>query len=512
MKAYGIFDGGGVKGAALAGCLAAAEEQGVRFLGFGGTSAGSIVATLASVGYTGKELGELLVDLEFNSLLDDGGDRLDLAKAQFEQISRALQGGLCNKLGAYFKARSLLKSLGAELGLYTGEPLKQFLAGRIKAKRPELSTHVDLTFEHLEQAKGLPLKIVASDLTNRKPAVFSRHQTEYGASVLDAVRASTGYPFVFRPVLKNDRSLVDGGLASNLPAFLFEEEFRETRVPAFAFDLVSAPTAAPTSYDLGRYCGDLLATALEASDELLRTVLQGVYHVPIPTPPGIATLDFRLSRDDRKRLFDAGYQEATSFLNGFAPIQRVKQAGYQLKELLRTEYGPPQRFAPVLYGLAKQIEKETGVRNVRAHVMLPTGRPTPTRIVVYGYGMDDDADFDLELPLEAGCSGLAWRDREIVIANLTESAANPEGWGMTREQHAKVPASRKSMMCVPIHREVLSGERDRPTPIGTLTVHTPTPLEKTGWVSESGEKRVAAGKAASIMMSWAYVLYHLLRR
>ncbi len=93
MKAYGIFDGGGVKGAALAGCLAAAEEQGVQFLGFGGTSAGSIVATLASVGYSGKELGELLVGLEFNTFLDDGGDRLDHARSQFEQISEAFRGG-----------------------------------------------------------------------------------------------------------------------------------------------------------------------------------------------------------------------------------------------------------------------------------------------------------------------------------------------------------------------------------------------------------------------------------
>jgi NTE family protein len=512
MKAYGIFDGGGVKGAALAGCLAAAEEQGVQFQGFGGTSAGSIVATLASVGYNGKELGEILVGLEFNTFLDDGGDRLDHARSQFEQISAALRGGWWSKLRACFKARLLLKSLGVELGLYAGEPLKRFLAEKIKEKRPELKSHVDLTFEHLEQARCLPLKIVASDLTTRKPAVFSRHQTEYGASVLDAVRASTSYPFVFRPVLKNDRSLVDGGLASNLPAFLFEKEFRTTRVPAFAFDLVLAPTAAPTNYDIGRYCGDLLATALEASDELLRVVLQGVHHVPVRTPPGIATLNFRLSRDDRQRLFDAGYQETTTFLNGFAPIQRVKQAGYRLKELLRTEYGPPQRFAPVLYGLAKQIEKETGVRNVRAHVMLPTGRPTSTRIVVYGYGMDDDADIDLELPLEAGCSGLAWRDREIVIADLVESAANPQAWGMTREQHAKVPSTRKSMMCVPIHRETVPGDAARPTPIGTLTVDSTTLLGKTGWVNESGEKRVAAGNVASIMMSWAYVLYHLLRR
>ena len=50
MDAYAVFSGGGVKGAAHAGCLNAAEQRGLRFKGFGGTSAGSIVALLASIG------------------------------------------------------------------------------------------------------------------------------------------------------------------------------------------------------------------------------------------------------------------------------------------------------------------------------------------------------------------------------------------------------------------------------------------------------------------------------
>jgi hypothetical protein len=41
MRANAIYAGGGVKGAALAGCLRAAEQQGVKFVGHGGTSAGA---------------------------------------------------------------------------------------------------------------------------------------------------------------------------------------------------------------------------------------------------------------------------------------------------------------------------------------------------------------------------------------------------------------------------------------------------------------------------------------
>ena len=50
MQAYAVFDGGGVKGAALAGCLKAAQESKIEFVGFGGSSAGSIVALLATAG------------------------------------------------------------------------------------------------------------------------------------------------------------------------------------------------------------------------------------------------------------------------------------------------------------------------------------------------------------------------------------------------------------------------------------------------------------------------------
>jgi predicted nucleic acid-binding protein len=50
-----------------------------------------------------------------------------------------------------------------------------------------------------------------------------------------------------------------------------------------------------------------LFAALEASDELMRRVLRGIHYVPILTPLGIDTLDFGLSRDKRKLLFDTGY-------------------------------------------------------------------------------------------------------------------------------------------------------------------------------------------------------------
>jgi NTE family protein len=511
MKAYGIFAGGGVKGAALAGCLAAAQSRGIEFLGYGGTSAGSIVALLAAVGYSGQELEPILVkELDFQKLLDDGGAALNGAKGKFNAIQKAMRaGGMRGKLkqlkALNLTAPGLVKSLGGELGLYHGDPLIEFLRNKVVQKKPNLNGQDSITFEALHQAGCLPLKVVATDITNRCPAVFGRGMTAYGDSALLAVRASAGYPFAFRPVVVAGRLLVDGGLSSNLPAFLFDKEYGQTRVPAFAFDLLT-PGSGDTTYDLIRFAQDLLETVLGASDQLLRSVLRGIHYVPVKVPAGISTLDFNLPEQKRDQLFKYGEVAAHRFFDSFPPLQRAKVAGGRLQLQLQNEYGSPQYFVPVLHALAKEIEANSHAQDVRAHIMLPTGREPPTRIVVYHYGMDRDTDSDFELDEEAGCSGQAWRTRKPAIANLEDAARDPGPWGMTPQQHGKVPSNRKSMLSVPIHRELHPGEEGSPAPVGTLSVDSTTPLEHTGWIEKMGGEAVGQGKVVGIMMRWAYII------
>ena len=55
-EVYGVFEGGGVRGTALVGGVAAAEEHGITFRAVAGTSAGAIVASLVAVGYNASEM------------------------------------------------------------------------------------------------------------------------------------------------------------------------------------------------------------------------------------------------------------------------------------------------------------------------------------------------------------------------------------------------------------------------------------------------------------------------
>src|SRR5207237_166983 len=50
------FSGGGAKGIVHVGALKALEERSVRFVGLSGTSAGSIVATLAAAGFRADDI------------------------------------------------------------------------------------------------------------------------------------------------------------------------------------------------------------------------------------------------------------------------------------------------------------------------------------------------------------------------------------------------------------------------------------------------------------------------
>jgi len=88
MKAYAILSGGGVKGAALAGCVAAAKDMKVEFVGYGGTSAGAIVALLGACGCDANKLRHIAVhQLDFQALLDDKGKELTRVKELVKTIN-----------------------------------------------------------------------------------------------------------------------------------------------------------------------------------------------------------------------------------------------------------------------------------------------------------------------------------------------------------------------------------------------------------------------------------------
>lgn len=491
MKAYAVFDGGGVKGAALAGALKAAQDSNIEFVGYGGTSAGGIVALLATVGYSGHDLEKVMTTkLSLASVAKEIRQplsSLDEIRKEFE--TPGFFTGLRLR-----KHRGLLQGLAANLGFYDGVTLMQEIFKLVRDKHEGLNQH--FTFQDLANLGLPPLKIVASDLGRREPVVFSNAgDDESNGPVLDAVRASMSYPFAFRPVRSGSRLLVDGGLCSNLPVFLFDKERATDRLPLLAFDLVQKRDFDDGNYDLKKLCGSMLDTALEAGDFLMRRSSSDVYHIKITVPSDVHALDFDLDENRLAALFTKGSADTHEYIQReLAPWQ---QAGNEIEQL-QARHAPQEDVEFLLGQFACQLERETKLTFVRTHVMLPTSYAT--RVVVYHFGMTNDADQDLELAEDAGCSGRCWTTRKSAYADLADAATgdNHVKWKMTRPQQAKVRRDRKTMVSIPIFAP---GSEEQL--IGVLSA------DSDAWVNPEGDSNEIE-KILSLGQQWAIVLTHVL--
>jgi NTE family protein len=504
-KAYAILDGGGVKGAALAGCLKAAEQLGLKFVGYGGTSAGAIVALLAALGYDGNELKHITVDeIEFTTFLDDGGTALNQLQnlaASLSDTWRDVNGRTSKILAAAATARTAFthrKMLGGvlkDLGLYDAHRLSTFLRQKIVAKIPDLEDTEPITFRHLAE-RGLPkLRIVSADLHTRSARV---HSVENGAghSVINAVRASMSYPFVFRPVDADGNQQVDGGISSNLPLSIFQIERIADQLPIVAFDLIAPRKEPPSPYSFGNFCGDMMATALESGEHLILDIMTGVHLVRVRIPEGIDTLDFSISREKRAQLFTTG--EAATF-SYFTKQPQWAQAD-TMAEWIQAQYAPEVLVVPILRAIAKEIQAASSAANVRTAVILPTGHGT--QMVAYTYNYENDNDSDLEFDLRA--EGFS---EKIVYIDLEKTDLRTL-WGLKREQKNKPRPDRKVIMHIPIFDRPLANSIGVKRSVnGLLSIDTSTPNKDLDWMTEVNKEPIVRA-----MQLWAEVFAKLLLR
>jgi NTE family protein len=572
MKANVVLAGGGAKGAVLAGCVNAAITKGVLPAGFGGTSAGAIVAFLAAIGYRGDALRSLVVDTTLADLLDDGGAAIDGITRDLGWLGTRLAAGTDLGIGGllglvagvgWCEGSALVRDLGraiarwprsilarcpglagfrpppqselpqrwtpirvtrllvTRLGLHDGRALRRWLADRIVerglATADEAAT---LTFAELAEKPGcVPLRVVATDARSRRPVVFG--DGDHAAlSVIDAVVASARFPLLFRPADLAGMCLTDGGLSSNLPAFLFEDAHAATGVRTLAFDLVEEPAregSGGAERDGVNYLRSLASCAVEASDVLLRRSTAGVEYYPIPVPPGIGVLSFRIDRKARHACYDRGFSRASELIDRAEWYVRMQLVAEGLQARLIAEHGSPDLFEPILRALMDQISSmsDEGLDAPRASIALVTSRGAATkRIVTYSLGMDDDPDSDLEMDATAGCSGRAWEDCGVAVADVQEGRERPEDWGMTAAQYAKIPRRVRAIISVPILDDP---ETSRPAmhPLGTISVDCRTALSDTGWVDESGSmqgQHVVDQEVEDILWAWSRVIHALLIR
>ena len=88
-----VFEGGGVKGIAYVGALEVLDKEGILkdIKRVAGTSAGALVAVLIGLGYSAKELKDILWSINFQNFLDSSWGVIRLVQRRvFPRIGRWL--------------------------------------------------------------------------------------------------------------------------------------------------------------------------------------------------------------------------------------------------------------------------------------------------------------------------------------------------------------------------------------------------------------------------------------
>lgn len=279
-----VFKGGGVLGIAYAGAIEALEKEGVLkdVKRTAGTSAGAVSAALISLGYSSKEIVEVLGNTNFKKFQDD-----------------------LNPL-----------KLTTKYGLYRGEKLLTWLQEIIEQK----TGNKHLTFAELEDQGYKTLKVFASDLNTATLTEFSLEKTP-DVKIAESIRASMSIPLFFDawkfPDEKpNNHIYVDGGVLYNYPITAFEDL---DKTLGFFLDINEEDDGLDFN-DVSSYLKHLFRTVLNAQDVDLFKTLENDKTTVMIKNKGIAITNFSLTKEQQDILYKEG-KNAT--LNYFKSLKQV---------------------------------------------------------------------------------------------------------------------------------------------------------------------------------------------
>jgi NTE family protein len=247
-----VFQGGGVRGVAYAGVLEYLPPD-ISIHGVGGTSAGAIVAALLAIGKPASELKAILSDRELLGLVSASElQRTGRLRARMEQLRQELnpETGIFKGLRLAYRYRDLIPSLA---GPWQAQGLHSSAAIR---------TWLDRLFggQTFGDIKVADLKIVTADVSKRRYLIYDAGRFR-GTQIAESVHASISIPAFFSPLKLGPRYLVDGGILSNFPNFLFAQ----SSYPTIGFRL-SDVTPAENIDSTAAYLKNLLLTMVEAHD------------------------------------------------------------------------------------------------------------------------------------------------------------------------------------------------------------------------------------------------------
>lgn len=272
------LSGGGVKGAAHIGVLKALEEKNVKIDYIGGTSSGSIVATLYAVGYKSDEIYDIFKkyckDIKY----------IDI-KNIFKLIFGIITTGsiIIDGLNSGKSINKLINKMCNKKDIYNISDIKMPLA----IPSVNMNTGEVVCFTSLKMRAFSDNTVFVNDV-----------------KIGNAVQASCSFPAIFSPCDYKNCKLVDGGIRENVP-------WREVKFLG-ADKVISVVFENEVDNSCFKNLIDVTARSYELMcKELSKYELRGEEHLIKIKSEKVSLLD--MSKIDE--FYENGYNETKNFLN-----------------------------------------------------------------------------------------------------------------------------------------------------------------------------------------------------
>jgi NTE family protein len=296
-----VLEGGGIRGIAFGGAIQFLEEFNLlsSINGFAGSSAGAIVAAGLSVGYTAKEIIEVLTETDFNAFKDD----------------------------STFVLLDLIR-LVSKYGIYKGDAFFKWITDILARK----TGNGKITFQQVFERYGKRLVITGSCVNRAQTYYFNHEDPKYAQMpVALAVRISMSIPIYWKAVNLGEDYLVDGGVLNNYPLFVFDGKFigdteiSDAQIAASKTIGFKLMTSTEKRDSLLYHVNEKIEGPVDFTRALINAMLiqierghirQGYWQrtVCINTHD-VSSLDFALNAEAKKILVHEGYIAAKNFFH-----------------------------------------------------------------------------------------------------------------------------------------------------------------------------------------------------
>ena len=281
LKYTCLFGGGAIRGLAYVGTIRALEELNVEFDIIGGSSVGSIFATLLACGYKSYELENLFMKVNFEL---------------FKDIHLGIGKGIGLSKGGIFI-----------------DWLNELIVQKLDLK------HKNVLFKDLDQ----DLVVITTNLKTFGTQEFSKYETP-DFEIAKAIRISSSMPGLMPPFKYNGADLVDGDLQKASPMWKLAETLNNSNSRILEFRLegdCSNEAKNPLSF---------INTIYSCVTDVATDFVTEIYGkndkfdcIRINTGD-IFFADFNLDKESRRNLINKGYEQTMRYFKEFLPAKKAK--------------------------------------------------------------------------------------------------------------------------------------------------------------------------------------------